>query len=113
MKHLISWYIVPYLTAIIIALVAWIVAIYATDGIVPVVCGLIMLGIVVFTIPVMIYMDYRTVKEMVLRGVTAYQEPERRTEFFQQVAVTISSQMGMPEFLAEYAVSRVIKKFNL
>lgn len=113
MKHLISWYILPYITAILIATVAWIVAIYTADGFVPIVCGLILLCIAVFTIPVMIYMDYRTIKDLVLFGADAYKEPAKRGMFYEDITVRVGNQLGVPEVIAKYVIKRVIKKFNL
>lgn len=113
MKHLVSWYIVPYLTAVALAFVTWLIAIYNTNGAIPVICGLILLGVAIFTIPVMIYMDYRTIKDLVVFGAESYKDPEKRTKFFQEISVRASGQLGVPEILAEFIVKRLIKKFNL
>lgn len=113
MKHVISWYFIPYVSAVVIALTAFIVTINATDGIIPICAGLILLGVIFFTIPCMVYMDYRTLKDFVLKGAEAYHEPGKRIEFYQEMTTKAASQFGCPEIVAQYTIHRIVKKFNL
>lgn len=113
MKHVISWYLVPYISAVVIAIVAWIVAIHNTDGIIPICAGIIVFGIIFFTIPIMVYMDYRTMKDFVLKGAAAYHEPGKRLDFYQEMTTMAASRFGVPEVIAEFIVHRIVKKFKL
>lgn len=113
MKHIISWYLIPYISAVAIALVVWIISILATDGIIPISIGLIFFLIMICTIPIMVYLDYRKLKDLVIKGATAYNEPGKRIDFYQEMTTMAAGRFGFPEVLAEYIIQRIVIKFNL
>lgn len=101
LKSLIGW--------TLLAITLWIGLIWFQEGWVPTAGFFLVLGTVLLTIPVKIYLDYREIREQVLQLNEVRKGQGDLTPYLGILVEKVADKTGMPAMLVEFVVSRTQK----
>lgn len=112
MKAMITQYLFPYFLAVGIFLALLVASALSGDPVLIVLSSIIFFMALFFTVPLLLYMDYRSARRFIRENVELYNDEERRTHSYMNVASVIAQKIGMPEFVCDYAVKKAIEHTN-
>ena len=112
MKKIILAYLIPYFTAVAAAFVGWMLLIWFTEDSGPELGALAFLAVLLFTLPYLIYEDYKRIRTFVNNAHAAYKDESKRGDFYQDTTIAAASHFGLPEFVAEWGVKRAMGKIK-
>lgn len=96
----------------LLAVTLWFALIWTQDGWLPTAGFFLVLGTMLFTIPVKIYLDYREIREQVLQLNEARKGQADLTPYLGILAEKVAEKTGMPAMLVEFVVGLTQKSLQ-
>jgi c-di-AMP phosphodiesterase-like protein len=112
---IIKRYLLPYLLITFMAFSIWISLVMVVDGWLPVSAFLFLVAVMLGALPVLVYLDYRDVKAMVIEVIELKKgnKAMSQAEVTQKAIGMIAEKLSIPEFLVSYFANKAIEKFEL
>jgi hypothetical protein len=112
MNFFIKRYVIEFSLVILASFSLWMTSVWYLDGIVPKVIGLSFFLLEFGYIPFLIRQDYQKVKTIYL-DYRKMQSKEMTPEVFhKKLVIRVVDEIGIPEFIGEKIVDKVITKFS-
>lgn len=110
MRFFINRYIINYIIFSTLLCISWFGSIWCFDGIIPSIIGLGVIMFMIFCIPFMVWQDYHKMLEIKKDYEKMKKDEITKETFCRNLALKISSELGVPDYMAEKAAHYLIKE---